>query len=81
MKVTTTSDDEEEIHNDDDEIEEEDDNDDDEEFIMMESMDIIEFLENNERFGSTNLIRPASGRTDLKKWQKSVQMLLRTLYV
>lgn len=79
LKVTTTSDDEEEIHNDDDEIEEEDDNDDDEEFIMMESMDIIEFLENNERFGPTNLIRPASGRTDLKKWQKSVQMLLRTL--
>lgn len=48
-------------------------------FIMMESMDIIEFFENDKRFGPTNILKPSSGRTDLKKWQKSVQMLLRTL--
>ena len=48
---------------------------------MIESMDIIEYLENDERFGPTNILRPASGRTDLKEWQKSVRMQMRTLYV
>jgi len=56
-----------------------DDIEDEEDLIMMESMDIIEYLENDERFGPTNIIRPASERTDLKEWQKSVRMLLRTL--
>ncbi|OEU13744.1 glutathione S-transferase [Fragilariopsis cylindrus CCMP1102] len=46
---------------------------------MIESMDIIEYLENDERFGPTNILRPASGRTDLKEWQKSVRMQMRTL--
>jgi glutaredoxin 2 len=46
---------------------------------MAESMDIIELVDLDERFGPTNMIRPASGRTDLKEWQKSVQSLLRTL--
>mmetsp|Transcript_1802 Transcript_1802/g.4312 ORF Transcript_1802/g.4312 Transcript_1802/m.4312 type:complete len:332 (+) Transcript_1802:247-1242(+) len=55
------------------------DDEDDEDLVMMESMDIIEFIENNERFGPTNVLRPASGRTDLKEWQKSVKLLLRTL--
>eukprot|EP00536_Pseudo-nitzschia_multiseries_P004026 jgi/Psemu1/187130/e_gw1.65.74.1 len=54
-------------------------NTDDEDLIMKESMDIIEFIENDERFGPTNILRPASGRTDLKEWQKSVKFLLRTL--
>lgn len=48
-------------------------------FIMMESLDIIEKVEGDERYGVTNVIKPATGRTDLKAWQKSVQSLLRTL--
>jgi len=50
-----------------------------EDLIMMESMDIIEFIENDERFGPTNVLKPASGRTDLKAWQNSVKFMLRTL--
>ena len=50
-----------------------------EDLIMMESMDIIEFIESDERFGPTNVLGPASGRTDLKGWQNSVKNLLRTL--
>lgn len=41
-----------------------------EDLIMMESMEIIEYIESDERFGPTNILRPASGRTDLKEWQK-----------
>mmetsp|Transcript_30125 Transcript_30125/g.67936 ORF Transcript_30125/g.67936 Transcript_30125/m.67936 type:complete len:298 (-) Transcript_30125:192-1085(-) len=48
-------------------------------FIMMESLDIIAKVDTDERFGPTNQILPASGRTDIKAWQKSVQTLLRTL--
>lgn len=48
-------------------------------FVMGESLDIIAKVENDERFGSTNVILPATGRTDIKAWQKSVQTLLRTL--
>lgn len=47
--------------------------------IMKESMDIIEYIENDERFGPTNVLRSASGRTDLKEWQNSVKFMLRTL--
>jgi glutaredoxin 2 len=47
--------------------------------VMAESMDIIELIDTDERFGPTNVLRPASGRTDLKDWQKSVQALLRML--
>ena len=50
-----------------------------EDLIMMESMDIIAFIENDERFGPTNVLKPASGRTDLKAWQNSVKLMLRTL--
>ena len=46
---------------------------------MAESMDIIELIDSDDRFGPTNAFLPASGRTDLKEWQKSVQSLLRTL--
>lgn len=46
---------------------------------MAESLDIIKLVDNDERFGPVNVIKPASGRTDLKAWQKSVQSLLRTL--
>lgn len=48
-------------------------------FIMSESLDIIEKVDSDERFGSTGQILPATGRTDIKAWQKSVQTLLRTL--
>eukprot|EP00980_Cylindrotheca_fusiformis_P027982 scaffold22575_cov141-Cylindrotheca_fusiformis.AAC.13 len=46
---------------------------------MAESMDIVKLVDSDERFGPTGVIKPASGRTDLKEWQKSVQSLLRTL--
>jgi len=48
-------------------------------FIMMESLDIIEKIDTDERFGKTGQILPATGRSDIKDWQKSVQILLRTL--
>ena len=46
---------------------------------MMESLDIIAKIDADERFGPINQILPASGRKDIKSWQKSVQTLLRTL--
>mmetsp|Transcript_25444 Transcript_25444/g.31350 ORF Transcript_25444/g.31350 Transcript_25444/m.31350 type:complete len:301 (-) Transcript_25444:327-1229(-) len=49
------------------------------EFIMSESLDIIEKVDSDERFGTTGQILPATGRKDIKAWQKSVQTLLRTL--
>ena len=45
----------------------------DEDGPMMESLDIIEKID------SGKVLKPASGRTDLKAWQKSVQTLLRKL--
>jgi glutaredoxin 2 len=47
--------------------------------VMAESMDIIKLIDSDERFGPTHILAPATGRTDLKDWQKSVQNLLRTL--
>jgi glutaredoxin 2 len=47
--------------------------------VMAESMDIVKLVDGDERFGETNVLKPPSGRTDLKDWQKSVQTLLRTL--
>ena len=87
-KTITNGDDEDENNendSDNDEVDENNENDydydDEEDLYMIESMDIIEYLENDERFGPTNILRPASGRTDLKEWQKSVRMQMRTLYV
>lgn len=48
-------------------------------FVMSESLDIIEKVDTDERFGTTGAILPATGRKDIKAWQKSVQDLLRTL--
>jgi len=48
-------------------------------FIMSESLDIIEKVDSDERFGATGQLLPATGRKDIKAWQKSVQALLRTL--
>ena len=45
---------------------------------MKESMDIIQFCEQQEALGPA-VILPATGRTDLKEWQSSVQNLLRGL--
>lgn len=45
----------------------------DEDGPMMESLDIIA------KFDADNTFAPASGRTDLKAWQKSVQTLMRKL--
>mmetsp|Transcript_8102 Transcript_8102/g.11667 ORF Transcript_8102/g.11667 Transcript_8102/m.11667 type:complete len:301 (+) Transcript_8102:79-981(+) len=47
--------------------------------VMGESMDIIKLVDSDPRFGAVNTIKPATGRDDIKKWQKSVQTLLRTL--
>jgi len=47
---------------------------------MGESLDIIEKVDSDDRFGSTGQILPATGRKDFKAWQKSVQSLLRTLH-
>lgn len=47
--------------------------------IMGESLDIIAKVDSDDRFGTTQTLKPASDRTDLKAWQKSVQTLLRTL--
>jgi len=47
--------------------------------IMAESLDIIAKVDSDERFGTTQTLKPASDRTDFKEWQKSVQTLLRTL--
>ena len=46
---------------------------------MAESMDIIKLVDSDTRFGQTDCILPASDRIDIKAWQKSVQVLLRTL--
>eukprot|EP00978_Attheya_sp_CCMP212_P013761 scaffold34610_cov50-Attheya_sp.AAC.6 len=46
---------------------------------MGESLDIVEKVDTDERFGATSVILPATGRADIKAWQKSVQTLLRTL--
>ena len=46
---------------------------------MAESLDIIDLVDNDSRFGPTGSIKPASDRTDIKDWQKSVRDLLRVL--
>lgn len=46
---------------------------------MAESMDIVNLVEGDARFGPTNAIKPATDRTDIKAWQKSVRDLLRNL--
>ena len=46
---------------------------------MAESMDIVNLVENDDRFGPQHLILPATDRTDIKEWQKSVRDLLRNL--
>ena len=42
-------------------------------------MDICAYFDEKERFGPTGLIKAATGREDIKKWQKSVQNSMRML--
>ncbi|KAJ8607750.1 hypothetical protein CTAYLR_008594 [Chrysophaeum taylorii] len=46
---------------------------------FAESLDIVNFIDSDPRFGPTGAFKPMSGRTDLKAWQKSVQEPLRKL--
>lgn len=46
---------------------------------MPESMDIVNLVDGDTRLGPTGMIKPASGREDLKAWQSSVRDLLRNL--
>lgn len=46
---------------------------------MPESMDIVNLVDSDERMGLTGVIKPATGREDLKAWQNSVRDLLRGL--
>ena len=46
---------------------------------MAESMDIVNLIDSDERLGPTGIIKPATGREDLKAWQSSVRDLLRGL--
>jgi len=46
---------------------------------MAESLDIIAKVDSDERFGATGAILPATGREEIKAWQKHVQNLLRVL--
>lgn len=47
--------------------------------VMPESMEIIQYIDSDDSFGPKNTIAPASDRTDLSAWQKSVKDLLRYL--
>jgi glutaredoxin 2 len=47
--------------------------------VMAESLDIVAYVDGDERFGPTGLIAPTTARTDLKEWQKGVRDLLRGL--
>ena len=49
-------------------------------FIMGESMDIVKRFDADEAYGATGLFVPATGRADIKAWQKSVKDLLRLLH-
>lgn len=49
-------------------------------FIMTESMDIVEYFDKDDRFGPTDAIKPASGRSDVKAWMKETKDLLRLLH-
>ena len=46
---------------------------------MPESMDIVQLVDGDVRLGPTGVIKPKTGRDDLKAWQSSVQDLLRGL--
>lgn len=35
---------------------------------LVESLDIVKFIDSDSRFGETNMIRPSSGRTDISLW-------------
>uniref|UniRef100_A0A7S2V214 GST N-terminal domain-containing protein n=1 Tax=Fibrocapsa japonica TaxID=94617 RepID=A0A7S2V214_9STRA len=41
--------------------------------VMGESLDIIELVDKDSRFGETGYLKPFSDRTDLKAWQKQLK--------
>lgn len=47
---------------------------------MAESMDQVNLIDSDERMGPTGVIKPATGRKDIKAWQSSVRDLLRGLH-
>jgi glutaredoxin 2 len=47
--------------------------------VMAESLDICDFFDKDEKYGPTALIAPATGRTDIKAWQKGLQTTMRML--
>ena len=50
-----------------------------EDIIMPESLDIVRYLDQDDRLGPTGMIAPFTGRQDLKVWQIGVKDLLRNL--
>lgn len=46
---------------------------------MPESLDIIQHVDTNPMYGPTNVIRPATDRSDFKAWQKKMQGVMRKL--
>ena len=52
----------------------------DENFIMGESMDIIEKVDSEEKYGPTGFFAPKTGRKDIAAWMKGTKDLLRLLH-
>ena len=48
---------------------------------MGESLDIIEFVDNDPKYGTTGMFKSATGRTDIKDWQKKVKATNSMMYV
>mmetsp|Transcript_40727 Transcript_40727/g.49406 ORF Transcript_40727/g.49406 Transcript_40727/m.49406 type:complete len:325 (+) Transcript_40727:74-1048(+) len=48
--------------------------------VMAESMDIIDVIDGDAKYGPTGAIAPKSGRKDISGWQKEVKELLRLLH-
>jgi glutaredoxin 2 len=49
------------------------------ELTMPESMDIINMIDTDPKFGPPGLFRPATDRADIKAWEKKHQSLMREL--
>merc|ERR1712232_1375650 len=47
--------------------------------VMGESMDIIDMVDSDPKFGEPGFFKPASGRSDLQDWQKKFKAQMRIL--
>lgn len=47
--------------------------------VMAESLDICAYFDDDKRFGPPGIVAPATGRTDIKTWQKGLQTTMRML--